>query len=96
MVSRPRWLISRVTIRVKSIARCRSANEMADALASGSCICISDSQGFALTRDRDGFLSTARHLVHYHVFAGLVVQLMVGVALRMCRVGPELAGRPAS
>jgi hypothetical protein len=58
---------------VKSVARCRSAAELADALASGCVICISDSQGFSMTRDRDGFCQPQGTWYHYHVFAGLVV-----------------------
>lgn len=58
-----------VTARV----RVRSAQELADGIASGGVGICSDMQGYGMTRDRDGFCSPRGTWAHYHVRSGVVV-----------------------
>lgn len=56
---------------VTAKVRVRSAQELADGLASGGVGVGSDSQGFTMTRDSDGFCSPRGTWYHYHVRSGV-------------------------
>jgi hypothetical protein len=58
-----------VTARV----RVRSAQELADGLASGGVAICSDAQGYTMTRDKDGFCRGKGTWYHYHVRSGVYV-----------------------
>lgn len=54
-------------------ADCRSARNVADALAAGGCIIASDQHGFTEERDKDGFCQLNGVWYHYHTINGVVV-----------------------
>lgn len=58
-----------VTARV----RVRSAQELADGIAADGVAICSDAQGFAMTRDSDGFCRPSGTWYHYHVRSGIIV-----------------------
>lgn len=58
-----------VTARV----RVKSAQELADGLASGGVAICSDSQGYSMQRDKDGFCRAQGTWHHYHVRSGVYV-----------------------
>jgi hypothetical protein len=58
-----------VTARV----RVKSAAELADGIAAGGVAICSDAQGYAMTRDNDGFCRASGTWYHYHVRSGIVV-----------------------
>ena len=53
--------------------RCRSAQELADGIASMGVGICSDARGFTLTRDREGFCQPQGTWYHYHVRSGVFV-----------------------
>lgn len=86
---------------VKSYAQVGSFEEACDAIYNGSVICISDSQGFSMTRDSRGICRPQGTWYHYHVFAGIWV---IGNQMGLVYVqswgpntpdGPLLEGYPA-
>lgn len=58
---------------IKDYARCASAREVADALASGGAVISSDSSGFTMTRDADGICRRQGTWYHYHDINGVCV-----------------------
>lgn len=58
---------------VTAMVRCRSADELADAIAAGGVGCCSDSQGYGLERDAEGVCRPAGTWYHYHVRSGVRV-----------------------
>jgi hypothetical protein len=58
---------------VSARVRVRSAQELADGIASGGIGICSDAQGFTMTRDNDGFCRPSGTWYHYHVRSGVRV-----------------------
>jgi hypothetical protein len=58
---------------VTALLKCRSAQELADAIASGGVGICSDMQGYSMQRDGDGFCKPQGTWAHYHVRSGIVV-----------------------
>jgi hypothetical protein len=58
---------------VKISVPVKTPEEMADALASGAVISCSDSRGYSMTRDSNGFCRASGTWYHYHVRSGVRV-----------------------
>lgn len=58
---------------VTAKVRVRSAQELADGIASGGVGVGSDMRGYSMTRDSDGFCRPSGTWAHYHVRSGVVV-----------------------
>lgn len=58
---------------VTAMVKCASAQECADGLASGGVIVQSDSQGYAMSRDAEGFCKAQGSWGHYQVRSGVRV-----------------------
>lgn len=58
---------------VTAMVRAKSAQELADGLASGGVVCQSDSQGYTMRRDAEGFCRPEGTWYHYQVRSGVVV-----------------------
>lgn len=57
----------------RGVARVKTCEELADAMASGAVGCYSGSQGFTMERDSEGFCRPSGTWHHYIYFAGVVV-----------------------
>jgi hypothetical protein len=58
---------------VTAVVQVKSAAEMADAIASGGIIICSDSRGYSMERDNEGFCRAQGTWMHYHVRSGVRV-----------------------